>query len=91
MPGAELFLLNDERDRRFGKLSSDSGLHLVAAVSDHDDHALWVELERRLEHPPDHRPSTDRMQDLWQRGVHALALACSEDDNTSCLCHIGVG
>jgi len=53
----------------------------VAAVADDNDEVQGLEGRGGLDDMADERAARHRVQHLRGRGSHALALACSEDDD----------
>ena len=62
---------------------------LVAAVAMHDVDRSGPEFAGRVDHVGQHRPAGDLLQDLGQRGTHALAFAGGEDDDVERGAHDG--
>ena len=79
--GAELRLL--QRPSRPGR---ERGGHLLAAMAVDDDDARG-EAAGGVQHVREQRPASERVQDLGQGRVHALALPGGENDyvHSSCV------
>jgi hypothetical protein len=77
MAGAELLLLESDHAAR-GKRA----LHLRVPVPQHDDGPPGTESLSRGQHMNQHGTTAYFVQDLGQPGLHALALAGSQDDDS---------
>ena len=77
MPGAALFGMFDPGHIRIGE----RGTHLVAAVAVDDMDGGRIQRARGFQHMPEHRATGQGHQHLRARGLHALALACGQNDD----------
>ena len=75
MAGTELRLLRDEFQGRICKYCG----HGIAAVAVNDDSAVGIQGPGAVQHVDEQRLPAERVQDLRQAGIHACALAGSED------------
>ena len=78
MAGAELALLDRPREV---VVLADAGADLVATMPDHDAEARWREQARGGDDVGQKGTAGERVHDLREVGVHALALAGGQDDD----------
>ena len=78
MTRPELCFLQDEPDVVVIRL--EGGFHQIGTMSHHDEDRACARLADRIDHPVEHRPSTDGMEDLGQITAHSRSLAGGEDD-----------
>jgi len=80
--GAQPLLLHGDGDRA-GQLVAERGdglLHLLAAVPEHHDEVLGIELGDRVHRVTEQAASPDRVEDLGYGRAHPGALARGEDE-----------
>jgi len=83
VPGAQPLLLHGHGDRA-GQLVAERGdglPHLLAAVPEHHDELLGIELGDCVHRVTEQAASPDRVEDLGYGRAHPGALARGEDDD----------